>query len=57
MSYVIQRIEDNKYVTRPGSRASYTAKLEDARVFETIAQAERDKCGNEYITEVRNVFR
>lgn len=50
MPYILKRNEDGAYVARPGSRGSYTVRLQDARVFQTRDAAERDRCGNETIT-------
>lgn len=50
--YVIKRT-DGVYVARPGSRSSYTPKLQDAQVFNTRAEADRARCpGNEIIVSV-----
>jgi len=47
--YVIVRC-DGAYVSRPGSASSYTAYLQQARVYATREQASRDLCpGNERI--------
>lgn len=43
---------DGKYVAMPGSKNSYTAKLERARLFPTREAAERERCvNNEYVRE------
>lgn len=50
MKYVLKR-DDGKYVTPPGSNWAYTTLLQNARVFDTREEAEREKCGNERIVE------
>lgn len=53
MIYVLQRVEDGKYVTPPGTGSeSYTDKLQNARFFPSREAAEKDRCGNEVIVEV-----
>lgn len=52
--YVIKRIDDDKYVARPGSRHSYTARIQDAQVFRDHKEAQRHRCGNEVITTVQD---
>ncbi len=54
--FVLKRVEDGKYVARPGSEHSYTKRLEKARVFEDRASAEADACGNERVYSVREVL-
>lgn len=51
MPYALQRIEDGKYVAPAGSLRSYVRGIENARAFDTLAAAQRDKCGNERIVE------
>ena len=48
MQYLIRRIEDVKFVSKPGSHHSYTNNIVDARKFDREEDAERDCCGNEY---------
>jgi hypothetical protein len=57
--YVIKRTDQGEgYVTRPGSRSSYTSRLENARVFETREQAEGHRCpGNEIVVNVNDLLR
>lgn len=45
--YVIKNNETSRYVSWPGSRKSYTSRLEYARVFKTKDAAKQDCCGNE----------
>lgn len=47
MAYVLRRNEDGKFVTAPGSAKSYTTRIENARRFATLEEANRNKCGNE----------
>lgn len=49
MKYVIRRNEDGKFVTREGSKHSYTRHLNAARRFPTKRMAETEKCGNEIV--------
>jgi hypothetical protein len=59
MSYVIQRTDrpNDWYVSPPGSLASYTPKLQDARVFPTREAAELEKCGNERVLTLEEAMR
>lgn len=56
MSFIIMRVEDGKYVTRPGSAHSYTAKLQEADTFPTREAAEAGKCGNERVMTVEQAM-
>ncbi len=57
MAYLIIRT-DGKWVARAGSQHSYTTKIENARVFDTRAAAEADRCvGNEHVVEVIDALR
>lgn len=51
MAYVIKRTDQGGgYVAPPGSRKSYTPRLQSARVFSTREEAERNRCpGNEVV--------
>jgi hypothetical protein len=51
MPYALQRIEDGKYVAPSGSKSSYGRGIENARAFDTLEAAKRDKCGNERVVE------
>ena len=53
--YVIQR-EDGRFVTRPGSRHSYTAYLQNARVWSTREAAEAERCENESVLSIESVL-
>lgn len=44
------------YVSKPGSKNSYTDKLELAQKFGSKEEAEKHKCGNEIIIEVRTII-
>jgi len=50
--FALQRIEDGKYVASPGSKNSYTTRLELARKYQTREQAQADACGNERIVDL-----
>jgi len=43
---------DGMFVARSGSEHSYTNKLQNARLFKTRAEAEKDCCGNERVCPV-----
>lgn len=51
--YVIRRSSDNKYVAMPGSKHAYTRSFDRAQKFTFKSDAERAKCGNEYVQEIR----
>lgn len=59
MGYVIQRTDQGGgYVARPGSRGSYTGKLQEARVYPTRQAAEADRCvENERVLSVDEAIR
>lgn len=42
--YVIRNTETGCFVSRPGSRSSYTPKLQDARVFHSMVYAKTQLC-------------
>ncbi len=48
--YVI--VKGNLYVSKPGSKYSYTNKLQDARRFSSKEEAEKNKCGNESVISI-----
>jgi hypothetical protein len=57
MRFVIQHTETGKYVSRPGSLRSYTNRLEDARVFRTREDAEKERCvENEETVDLHQLF-
>lgn len=45
-----------RYVAQPGSKRSYTTRLQNARVFPTREAAQADACGNESIIDTRVLF-
>lgn len=53
--YVIQRDQDGQFVSRPGSRNSYTDSLQAARKFGSRTEAENDCCGNEHVVAVKDL--
>lgn len=55
-AYVIRRAVDGYYVTAPGLKHSYTAKLQEARVYRTKSLAEDDCCGNEQVVSFDECF-
>jgi hypothetical protein len=59
MSYVIQRTdrENDKYVALAGQTSSYVSKLQDARVFATREEADRECCGNERVLSLEEAMR
>jgi DNA-binding MarR family transcriptional regulator len=54
--YVLQKHEDGKFVSMPGSHHSYTSDLTKAQVFATEEEAKRDKCGNESAVRVSSLL-
>ena len=44
--------EGQYYVSKPGSRKSYTTDINNARKFTDIEQAERERCDNERIVKL-----
>lgn len=54
--FIIRNNDTGKFVTPPGSERSYTTVLQNARVFPTREQAERDKCGNETVLPLDSMF-
>lgn len=55
--FVIRHSETGRYVAIPGSRHSYTNRLESARVFRDKENAEKERCvENETIVRVSNLF-
>ena len=54
--FVIWNPEARKYVSQPGSRSSYTAKLELARTYPTKEAAERECCDNERVRSVADIM-
>jgi hypothetical protein len=58
MQYVIRRTDQGGgWVARPGHPGSYTGKLQHARVFGSMEEAERNRCpGNEIILPLDEEF-
>ncbi|MFO0449974.1 MAG: hypothetical protein ACK52I_15150 [Pseudomonadota bacterium] len=44
------------YVAQPGSKKSYTTKLENARKFSSRESAESDACGNEAAVSMYDIL-
>jgi hypothetical protein len=58
MPYVLQRIPDGAFVCRSGLGASYSRLLQHAKLFDTRAQAEAERCPeNERIRDVEAIMR
>ena len=55
--YVIVRSEGGNFVSKPGSKYSYTNNILGARIYQTVSEAERDKCGNEYVCSVYDIIK
>jgi hypothetical protein len=53
MLYVIKNLDNDKYVTRKGLQHSYTTKPSEARFFSDNEAAQRERCGNEIVEELR----
>jgi hypothetical protein len=53
MLYVIKNLDDGKYVARKGLTRSYTTKLSEIRFFINSEAAQRERCGNEVVEELR----
>ena len=59
MTYVLNRTDQGRgYVTPAGSPGSYTAKLQDARLFPTREAAEAERCvENEIVVSAHTELR
>jgi hypothetical protein len=56
--YVLQRVPDGQYVAPPGQPASYTDRLEEARIYASHAEARHDQCvENEIIVSLDSLLR
>ena len=44
MGYVLQHIQTGKYVAPPEEEEFYTTRIENARVFRTKQEADRERC-------------
>jgi hypothetical protein len=56
MGYVLVRHGDGAFVSKEGSRASYTTNILQAKVFPTKEIADRNKCGNETARSIDSFF-
>jgi len=56
--YALKRTDQGYgYVSKPGSKSSYTHSLANAKLFETKELAEADRCkGNEVIVDVSSYY-
>jgi hypothetical protein len=55
--FVLIHNQTGKYVAHPGSVKSYTASLENAHLFSTADDAERDRCvESERVAPVSNLL-
>jgi hypothetical protein len=52
--YVIKNLDNGKYVVRTGLKHSYTIKLSEIRLFINNEAAQRERCGNEIVEELRS---
>ena len=53
MLYVIRNLDNGNYVARTGLKHSYTTKLSEIRLFINNEAAQRERCGNEIVEELR----
>ena len=55
--YVIFNLDNGCFVNKPGSKCSFTDKLQYARVFATRELAEKERCpGNEVVQDVNDIM-
>jgi hypothetical protein len=54
MLYVIKNLDNGKYVARQGLAHSYTTKLCEIRFFINNEAAQRERCSNEIVEELRS---
>jgi hypothetical protein len=54
MLYVIKNLDNSKYVARKGLQHSYTTKLSEVRFFINNEAAQRERCSNEIVEELRS---
>jgi len=52
--YIIKKHHGGLMVANPGRKSSYTNSLKHAQKFETKEQAEKNACGNEYVSNTDN---
>ena len=55
--FIIQNVENAKFVAPSGSHNSYTERLENAKTFATREAAEAEACGNERIVNVEELLK
>lgn len=56
LGYVLQSTDHQKYVARPGTSRSYTHQLDDAQVFLDRRDAEANRCENERVVSLFDLF-
>lgn len=55
--FILRNTKTGRYVAPPGSVHSYTSYLENARVFRTPEDAEKERCvENEELVDVMKLF-
>ena len=52
MTYILKKMGSGLLVSKPGRNKSYTNRVEHAQRFDTKAEADSDKCGNEVSIEL-----
>jgi hypothetical protein len=52
----LKRVEDGRYVARPGSEHSYTNRLERAKIFPSWERAYDAKCDNERVVPLDSLI-
>jgi hypothetical protein len=57
MKYVLQNIDNRKFVAPSGSANSYTEKLQNAKTFPSRESAEAAACGNERALALEEAIR
>jgi hypothetical protein len=58
LGFVIKKVDVNKdlFEAKSGSQHTYTNNILDAKIYHTIADAERSKCSNEVIIKLSSLF-
>jgi hypothetical protein len=54
--YVIVRNSDGAFVTRPGSKHSYSKYLQSARIFHSREEALANACENEQVVSLESLL-
>jgi len=54
--YVIRNEDERAYVSTPGSRFTFTGKLENAQTFNSYESAKGECCGNETPVSVESLL-